>query len=282
VCPDVRLSYHGFSTWVNEVSAVCLLLMAWQAHPRYRLVLAANRDEFFARPTAALDYWADAPAILAGRDLTAGGTWLGVSAAGRIAAVTNYRQRGAAAGERSRGWLVRDYLGGRHAPRDYLARVAAHADRWGGFNLLVGSAKEFWHLSNRAAGARRLTPGVHGLSNHLLDTPWPKVQSGTRALQDLLRGAAALDPEDLLALLADRTPPADTDLPDTGVGLEWERLLAPRFIVSPDYGTRCSSVLLVERSGHAVFVERTFAADGSRAPVTRRFELALPPEDPDG
>lgn len=256
---------------------MCLVLMAWEAHPRYKLVLAANRDEFYARPSAALDYWPDDPRILAGRDLTAGGTWLGVTDGGRLAAVTNYRQGLAQAGERSRGALVRDFLTGSQAPGDYLASIAAQGDSWGGFNLLVGDGSGIWHFSNRAAGIRQIAPGLHGLSNHLLDTPWPKVQTGKAALQGLLDGMGALEPEALLELLADRSQPADEVLPDTGVGLLLERLLAPRFIVGPAYGTRCSSVLLVERSGRVLFVERSLAAGPEHScATTRRFDLFWP------
>jgi uncharacterized protein with NRDE domain len=243
---------------------MCLISLAWNAHPGYRLVVAANRDEFYARPTAPADWWADAPEVLAGRDLREGGTWMGVTRAGRFAAVTNFRDPGLAqaAGAPSRGALVADFLRGSADAQAYAHDVAARASLYNGFNLLVGDGGGLFYLSNRAEGVRRLEPGVYGLSNHLLDTPWPKVVRARRAMADALAHAhAAADGWDsgLWEMLADRVIAADDDLPDTGVGSERERLLSAPFIRSDVYGTRASTVLTIARDGEVRLVERSAA-----------------------
>lgn len=258
---------------------MCLILFAYEHHPTHRLVLAANRDEFYGRPAEAMAYWPDAPQVLAGRDVQAGGTWFGVTRAGRVAAVTNVREPGRhRADAASRGALVADYLTGDAAPEAYLRDVMARADRYNGFNLIVGDAAALWYASNRGAAPRALAPGLYGLSNHLLDTPWPKVRRGKAALAEAL-SSASLEPEPLFDVLADDTCAADADLPDTGVPLAWERRLSAPFIRTEDYGTRASTVLLMARGGHVRVVERTFAA-GSPA-GTRAYDL-MPAGTPEG
>ena len=257
---------------------MCLVLFAVESHPRYSLIVAANRDEFYDRPTASAAFWTDAPSVLAGRDLRAGGTWLGLDRRGRFAAVTNYRQ-----GEReppaprSRGRLVSDFLTVEtHAAR-HIARVTGDAAIYNGFNLIAGDARELWYFSNREGRARVLGPGVYGLSNHLLDTAWPKVSSAKRGLESLLAAPGSALVAELLGLLSDRTRPADDLLPSTGVGLEWERLLSSAFITAPEYGTRSSTVLLVDRDGGVVFVEQTFGPAGIPGGRARfEFQLARP------
>jgi uncharacterized protein with NRDE domain len=235
---------------------MCLIVLAWQAHPEYPLVLAANRDEFHHRPARPARFWEEAPELLAGRDLSAGGTWLGVTRHGRFAALTNFREPGAAAGVRSRGLLVSAFLQGDMTPLAYAQEVADQAAHYSGFNLLVGDAGTLVAVGNRGTPPTLLEPGVHGLSNHLLDTPWPKVQRSRAALAALLPSPRR---ENLLALLADDRPAPDDALPDTGIGLPMERALSPVFIRAPGYGTRASSVLLLgrERIGFAeqVFVD---------------------------
>jgi len=242
---------------------MCLIFLVHDAHPEYRLILAANRDEFYDRPTAPAGFWPDAPAVLAGRDLEAGGTWLGIERGLRFAAVTNYRQGHREPAARSRGLLVSEYLAGQQGPGLHLARVERDATLYNGFNLLVGDASEVRYFSNREGLARPLSPGVYGLSNHLLDTPWPKVASGKAALRASVGESRAPElVETLFGLLADRTRAADELLPETGVGPEWERLLSAAFIASPGYGTRSSTVVLVGRDGRVEFAERSFGAGG--------------------
>lgn len=249
---------------------MCLILLAWKMDDRFPLVLAANRDEFYDRPSAPAAFWEEQPDLLAGRDLREGGTWLGITRTGRLAALANYRDPASVkAGAPSRGRLVGDYLRGSERPESYLDRIAP-AGSFNGFNLLVGNPDELFCFSNRG-GRRRVEPGLHGLSNRLLDTPWPKVARGKAALGALL--TQQWTPESLLALLADRSRPADESLPDTGVGLEWERILSPSFIVSPVYGTRSSTVLLVDRGGEVTFIERVF--NGGADPRTVRFSFQI-------
>lgn len=237
---------------------MCLILLAHDAHPRYRLVVAANRDELYARPAAPAAWWPDAPEVLAGRDLRGGGTWLGVTRGGRFAAVTNFRETALAAPDApSRGHLVGGFLRGADTPGAYLGALAARAGEYAGFNLLVGEGGGLRWLGSRGGAARALEPGVYGLSNALLDTPWPKVVRGKAGLAVALAGGGEVDPAALFRVLWDAEPAPDAHLPDTGVGLERERMLSSPFIRTPDYGTRASTVLLVGRDGRVRFVERT-------------------------
>jgi uncharacterized protein with NRDE domain len=253
---------------------MCLILFAWEMHDTYPLILAANRDEFYARPAAPAAFWADAPDLLAGRDLKAGGTWFGITRSGRLAAITNYRDPALLKQEApSRGHLVSDYLRSRESPEEYLQRLAPRASLYNGFSLLIGNGAELIFFSNRGE-ASRLTPGIHGMSNHLLDTPWPKVNRGKQTLEQLIARDHDPSPEALLDLLASRSRPPDDRLPDTGVGLEWERVLSPLFIESPTYGTRCSTALLIDREGMVTFVERVFSG-GSAPRVTSRFDFRI-------
>jgi uncharacterized protein with NRDE domain len=239
---------------------MCLILIAWKVHPNYQLVVAANRDEIFLRPAAAAAFWPELPDVLAGRDLAAGGTWLGVSRHGRFAALTNYREGGKTmANAPSRGALVADFLAGQVDPEPYLAALAARGTDFNGFNLLVGDGERLAYYANRRTAPRCLPPGVYGLSNHLLDTPWPKLaaakSSFTKALLTLPEQTPFFD------LLADREIAADAHLPNTGVALEWERRLSAIFVSSPNYGTRASTILTLCNDGQTTLVERSFGAD---------------------
>jgi uncharacterized protein with NRDE domain len=253
---------------------MCLILIALDSHPDYSLVVAANRDEFYDRPTAAAAFWSDNPGVLAGRDLKAGGTWLGIERSGRFAAVTNFRQgERESVAPRSRGHLVSDYLTTAMDARAHVARVERDAPLYNGFNLILGDPHELFYYSNREGSPRRLGPGIYGLSNHLLDTPWPKVTSGKNALSTLLgRGAELIT--NLLTLLSDRSLASDDSLPQTGVSLAWERLLSAAFISSRSYGTRSSTVLLVGRDRGVVLVERSFGPNGVHTgEVRHEFEV---------
>ena len=254
---------------------MCLLLLALQAHPVYRLVIAANRDEFYERPTAPARFWNDRPDILGGRDLRAGGTWFGITRHGRIGAITNYRDPTSHQPQApSRGSLVTDFLIGDDEGEAYLARLELKARNYNGFNLVVGVRDQLCWYSNRTRGIQRIMPGIHGLSNHLLDSPWPKVSRAKAALKDILSNNPALSPEVLFDMLLDRSIPGDDALPDTGVGIEWERILSPIFIASPDYGTRSSTILLLDRKNHVTFQERTHGpAPGQHRDVTFEFMI---------
>jgi uncharacterized protein with NRDE domain len=260
---------------------VCLVVLGLKAHPLYPLVVAANRDEFLARPSAPAAFWPGSGGVLAGRDLSAGGTWLGVTRSGRFAALTNVRDpRNVLAAAPSRGAIVAGFLLASDAPLPHLRRVAADPVRRNGYNLLAGEGGRLaWH-SNAGGEPREVAPGVHAVSNALLDTPWPKTRRAAARLGEVLARAGEIDPEELFGILSDRTGAPDVELPDTGVGLAAERLLASPFIVSPGYGTRGSTVLLVSRGGRATFLERRYD-EAFRVAATGRFELAFPGWDGD-
>ncbi len=252
---------------------MCLILFSYNEHPDYPLVVAANRDEFYGRPTAPAAFWDDAPHVLAGRDLEAGGTWMGVTRSGWWAAVTNYRDPSRRKEDApSRGRLVADYLRQEAAPKAYLDQLVPQADRYNGFNLLVGTPDALAYYSNRDGAVRMLGPGLYGLSNHLLDTGWPKVERGRKKLRRVLE-SGEVTADRLLDLLHDTTVPADEKLPDTGIGKAGERLLSPMFIESERYGTRSSTVFIVDRAGRAAFAERVY--DRNAPPETRRFAFEI-------
>lgn len=235
---------------------MCLIVFAWKLIPACPLVLAANRDEFFERPTQAANWWDDAPHVYAGRDLQAGGTWLGTDKQGRFAALTNIRNGSAQRAEaRSRGELVADFLRGDLSAKDYLQKLKASARDYNGFNLLLGDANAAYWFSNHTDSAEQsLEPGIYGLSNGALDTPWPKVLRAKAQFASLLCQSA---PDDAyFEMLADTTQASDGRLPDTGVSLEWERRLSPIYIESPDYGTRASTLLRIHASGNSQLVEK--------------------------
>ncbi len=253
---------------------MCLVLTAFDCHPQYSLIVGANRDEFYDRRTAPAAFWADAPTVLGGRDLEAGGTWFGIDRRGRFAAVTNYRQgQREIIVARSRGHLVSDFLTGESAVAEYMDRVHQEADSYNGFNLLAGDLNGLAYYSNREGRIRSLGPGIYGLSNHLLDTPWPKVAATKTAFSALLRSRASDLTAGLFALLADRARARDEQLPSTGIGTQWERLLSSAFIASEQYGTRSSTVVLVGRLGNIVFVERSFGPGGAPGGEVR-FEMS--------
>ena len=258
---------------------MCLLVLAWKHHPRYRLILAGNRDEFHDRSAMPLNWWQDDPRILGGRDLKAGGTWLGVARSGRFGVVTNYRDLQAPVENApSRGQLVPRFLTGATSPKEFLDDLRGAAPRYSGFNLLVGGTRALYYFSNRGPNPRALAPGVYGLSNHLLDTPWPKL-ARTRERFNALLSQPEISPEDLFTMLADREQAGGTDLPSTGLPEDWERVVSAPFIVNERYGTRCSSVLLVERTGRTILQERRFDAAGIQSGNSRfEFTSAEVPE----
>ena len=252
---------------------MCLVLLAWRTHPRLPLVLVANRDEFHARPASPMHWWQDGPPILAGRDLAAGGTWLGIDRNGRLALVTNYRDPSQPRPEgRSRGELVPAWLRAARSAADGVGDAAANAGAYAGFSLLTLDAAGLGYaVSHPDPESKMLEPGIHGLSNRRLGDPWPKVVK-TRAAFERELAAPVPDTARLAAILSDRTIADDASLPDTGVGLEWERRLSAAFIVSPGYGTRCTTIVLMDGDGIVRVEERSHAPDGA---TTGRMRFAF-------
>ena len=254
---------------------MCLIVFAHRAHADYRLVVAANRDEWFGRPTAPAGFWSDAPDVLAGRDLEAKGTWLGVTRTGRFAAITNFRDPGSyRADAPSRGGLVSAFLTSAVSPAAYLDSLRSDARRYNGFSLLVGDAASLLYFSNREGAVRELSPGIYGLSNHLLDVPWPKVRVGKARLEANLNGR--VNAQSLLEALDDTTQAPDEALPRTGVSLELERQLSPLRIRAGEYGTRSSTALVISAEGEVSFVERSFAASGAQSGIVHERFRATP------
>lgn len=238
---------------------MCIVLLDWQPDTQSPLRVAANRDEFHARPAEAARWRGD---IFCGLDIRAGGTWLGIHRNGRFAVVTNYREPIAdrQSGERSRGLLPLAFLEDARSPETFCRELAAEQHHYGAFNLLVGTPESLWYIGNRGAPPQAVTPGVHGLSNGLLDDPWPKVQRAKQHLTDAITAGGSLN--QLLDVVNDHHQPDDSELPDTGVGLDLERLVAPVFIQSPNYGTRASSAVILDRDKGPVMIEQGWLPDG--------------------
>ncbi len=239
---------------------MCLLVFALQQHEALPLIVAGNRDEFHARPAQSAHWWPDNPEILGGRDLQAGGTWLAAHRAGRFAAVTNYRDaHRESAGLRSRGHLVTGFLNGAGGVTDYLDSIDGGG--YAGFNLLVSDGRAAGYLSNRGGGMRELPPGIYGLSNATLDDPWTKVTRTKSGLAALLQ-QDTVNESSLMRLLGDREKASADEVETNGLSFEMAHALTAPFIVHPVYGTRCSTVLIVDDAGKVSFLERRFDADG--------------------
>jgi len=252
---------------------MCLILVAWRGHPAYPCVIAANRDEFHARPAAPADWWQDQPRILAGRDLSAGGTWLGLTREGRFAALTNFRGAVRRDDAPSRGALVTDILRSRDCTSRILERLHEAGANYNGFNVIFSDGERLAVYESTLGKGRELAPGIYGLSNHLLDTPWPKVQNAKSALSTALKMLP--DTSATLALLRDDRPAPDELLPRTGLSQEWERLVSSAFIRADDYGTRCSTVISIDRGGGASFEEWTWNAAGAEeGRKSYKFEIS--------
>ncbi|QIZ06319.1 NRDE family protein [Priestia megaterium] len=240
---------------------MCLIVFAYKVHPVYKLLVAANRDEFYGRPTAHAHYWEDRPDILAGRDLEKMGTWMGVTTSGRFAALTNYRDpKEVTEGKRSRGELVADALKHKGNIKDYMQSLVKKKDLYPGYNLLAGDRTELYYYSNKGQ-EQKVEPGIYGVSNHLLNTEWPKVQKGKEGMSKIINGEQVELVELLLSVLQNADQAPDELLPHTGVSLEWERMLSPLFIKSGNYGTRSSTVMLMSDK-EIQYVERVFTKDG--------------------
>lgn len=235
---------------------MCLLLISYENHPRYKLIIAANRDEFYNRPAMPAQFW-EGNSILAGKDLQGGGTWLGITRSGRFAAITNYRDKEKLKTDApSRGDLVAGFLNTELTSMDFTKRLIETAGLYNGYNMIYIDKEGANYFSNKSKRHISLIPGIYGLSNHLLDTPWPKVEKSKKSFTGILKNSD-ISAEDLFEILSDNSIPPDDLLPDTGVGLEIERAVSPVFVSTPFYGTRSSTVLLIDRAGEVSFMEKT-------------------------
>lgn len=242
---------------------MCILFIAVKQHPEYPLIIAANRDEFFARPTASSKFWSDYPQLLAGRDLQAGGSWMAINKNGRLAALTNIRDpKRIDANARTRGELVTNCALNQQPPEQYLAQLQHSKDKYNGFNLLYGDWQHLWVYNNHLNKVELLVQGVYGLSNADLNSPWPKIDKGMTELKNYCHSSHKLEPEKLFELLRDDTEAEDHLLPQTGVPLEWERRLSSIFIRGEEYGTRSSTLLTVNKNQQVSWFEKTFSPDG--------------------
>jgi len=253
---------------------MCLIVFAKDLHPKFKLIFAANRDEFYNRPSEQAEFWSEHPHLLAGKDLQAGGTWLGITKQGRFAAITNYRDlKNLKTNAPSRGLLTLNYLTSNISPEDYYKKLQPKLNDFNGFNLLIGTIDELFYFSNMTDGIKKIEQGLHGISNAILDTPWPKVEKGKQQLKNLLQHDD-LHAWEVIDILKNSTQAKDEDLPDTGVGLEMERMLSPIFIRSEKYGTRCSSVVMVDKDNNVKFVEKFFF-DGIGHFSNREFKFRI-------
>lgn len=236
---------------------MCLLLFSYKSHPEYKLILAANRDEFYDRPSSSAQFWDEDKNILAGKDLKEGGTWLGITRSGRFAAITNYRDmKTIKTSAPSRGSLTKRFLSSEILPDEYGKELLSSASLYNGYNLIFGDSSGFFYFSNKSLKLIRLSPGIYGLSNHLLDTPWPKVETSKISFKSALN-KKEMNEEELFSVLSDTSIPSDDSLPDTGLSPEIERAVSPVFVETPLYGTRSSTVILWNKNDEIKFIERT-------------------------
>jgi uncharacterized protein with NRDE domain len=237
---------------------MCLIVFAYKSHPKYKFIFAANRDEFYNRPSEQADYWKDNSELLAGKDLQAGGTWMGITKQGRFAAVTNYRDlKNIKENAPSRGMLTLDFLNDNISAEKYYKNIKPSLQDYNGFNLILGSVDELFYFSTKTHGIKKLDPGIYGLSNATLNTDWPKVKKSRDVLSVLLKNDE-IHPWELLSILNDTRKAKEEDLPDTGIGMEWEKILSSIFIQSPKYGTRCSTAVVVDIDNNFRLAEKTF------------------------
>lgn len=251
---------------------MCLIIFAYDYHPHYRLILAANRDEYFRRPTESAHFWESYPGVLAGKDLEMLGTWMGITRSGRYAALTNFRDPSAQIkNAKSRGKLVSDFLCRDEFPIHYLQEVIKNRDDYNPFNLLVGDISSLMYYCQRTSEVKELKPGIYGLCNHVLDTSWPKVQKSKHAFASYIDHKVLIEAEALFGILANDEKAQDYELPNTGINYELEKLLSPIFIQGTDYGTRSSTVLLIDRNNQVTFKEKSFYQGQTPAEVHHEF-----------
>lgn len=254
---------------------MCLIVFSYKSHPKYDLIFAANRDEFYKRPTREAQFWDEQPHVLAGKDLKAGGTWMGITKNGFLSALTNYRDPSIKKeNPPSRGHLVLDYLIEEKDPEAYVKEIDAKADQYNGFNLIAGNLDRLAYYSNQKEGYKMLGPGIYGLSNHFLDIPWPKVVQTKNELRKMAK-QEKINKEDLFNLLGNDQPADDKDLPDTGIPKEIEKAVSPPFIKMEEYGTRSSTVLLIDKSGKATLEECRFNNGTQEVESRNQFSFTI-------
>ena len=238
---------------------MCIVLLAYKIHPQFPLIVLTNRDEFYDRESQPSGFWEDYPYLLAGKDIEGKGTWLGITKCGRFAVITNYRDPHRMKKDApTRGFIALDYLVGSQETPDYLDRLGQMESVHNGFNLIFGNIEHLHYYSNIKNRASKLNPGIYGLSNHFLDTPWPKVKKGKRLLEDILEKDPSINFKKLLDILFDDQKAKPYDLPETGIGSEFEHLLSSIFIKSETYGTKASTVIRVDREKNVFFNELSF------------------------
>ena len=252
---------------------MCLITFAWNMHPKYKLILAANRDEFYNRPTAKAAFWENQPEILGGKDLKAGGTWMTVHKNGRFAAVTNYRDlQHIREDVSSRGEIPTDFVNSNLSPEKFLQQLHDHSEEYNGFNVIVSDQREMGHYSNYERKINILKPGIYGLSNSLLDTPWPKVELAKEKFSTAISNS--FDHYELLDVMTDTSIAPDESLPDTGISKEMERSLSAMCIRMENYGTCCSTVITIDRDGVVNFTEKSYPV-GDRSESTEHFRFKI-------
>jgi uncharacterized protein with NRDE domain len=254
---------------------MCLILFNYKNHDKYKLILAGNRDEFYERPTEKATWWGKDNHILSGRDTKSGGTWLGLTKDGKFISVTNYRDpKDMKNDRRSRGEITYNFLTCGYEVNTFAEKLAETKREYNGYNLIFGDVDNIFYFSNKDGGFKKVTEGLHGLSNHYLDTPWKKVEKGKKLLSQIIKDKE-ISHGKLFRMLADDEKAADNELPSTGVPLDWERVLSPMFIKSESYGTRASTVLLIDYDNNVSFTEKTFLPDGESSTVKFEFKLDI-------
>jgi len=256
---------------------MCLIAFSYKTHPKYKLIVATNRDEFYKRPTRPAQFWIDEgqPQLLAGKDLKANGTWIGISKNGKWGALTNFRDLSNIHEDApTRGTLVLDFLKSAEPANEYLQNLVGSTQDYNGFNLLIGDTDKLYHYSNESQQISEIEPGIHGVSNALLDTSWPKLDYAKRNLQHVLSGET-FEKEDLFQILKNPEKAADDQLPSTGLSYELEKAISPVFIKTENYGTLCSTLLMIDYEGNAEFTERRYDSASSKVIEENSFQLSF-------
>lgn len=254
---------------------MCLIVFGYKAHKKYPLILAGNRDEFYDRPAKNAHFWNTNPPVLAGKDLKAGGTWLGVSDKGELGAITNYRDlTNPTKGEKSRGAIIPEFLNRENDLQKALEPFIEHGELYSGFNLIAGDTENLFYVSNITNQIERLHPGCYGISNAFLNTPWPKVNSAKKNFKSII-SSDEIDEEAVFNLLQIRKTYPEHLLPQTGLSPELEKDVSSIFIETENYGTRCSTLLMIDNMGVVTFIERTYRNDTGGAQIEKRFEFEI-------